>query len=200
MTAVKRLLSIWLVVAAVACNPFYTDEDAWQEELARVEEARKTYDVEQYFPGNQKDTLLTNMVTFIYRRPSRATQATRTNPEFRAYYVRSAPLFEYVYHHRTEDGVHYYYLIRPARSLEGDKRGVGGRFTTNEDLELVTFEEIFNTTIMDEDHLRTYGLQLFEEMVTEGNVNRFLPDQNIIEWPDHRLKYNKERREWRYVD
>jgi len=165
-----------------------------------VAKALEAYDVEKYFPEDLKDTLLANMVTFIYRRPAVATQVTRTNPVFRGYYVRSMSQFEYVYHHSPDDSVHYYYLIRPARSLEGTRRGVGGKFTTNDQLELVTFEEMFNTTILGEDVLRKKGLILFEEMVAEDNVERFLKDQNLIEWPDHRLKYNKERREWRYVN
>lgn len=125
---------------------------------------------------------------------------TRTNAEFRDYYIESAQQFEYVYHHMTEDGVHYFYLIRPARNLERSHRAVGGKFTTNEKLELVTFEELFNTTIMSDRVLREKGLLLFEEMIESGNVDRYLSDQNLIEWPDHRLKYDKEMREWRYVD
>lgn len=162
--------------------------------------AMEHYNVEEYFPGRQKDTLLTNMVTYIYRRPADATVETRTDPRYRSFYVRSAERFEYVYHEMDDSGTHYYYLIRPARNLERTFRGVGGRFTTNENLELVTFEEIFNTTIMDLPSLREKGLLLFEEMLHEGNVDRFIADQNLVEWPDHRLKYNKERREWRYVD
>lgn len=165
-----------------------------------VSEAMKEYDVRQYFPDWQKDSLLANMVTYIYRRPAKAKIEDRTKPKYRSYYVRSMLQFEYVYHYSPDDSVHYYYLIRPARSLEGTKRGVGGKFTTNDRLELVTFEEMFNTTILDEDVLRRKGLILFEEMVEEDNVERFLSDQNLIEWPDHRLKYDKERREWRYVN
>lgn len=165
-----------------------------------VDMAMEEYDVEQYFPGNQKDTLLTNMVTYIYRRPADATTETRTNPEFRDYYVRSAARFEYVYHHMDEEGVHYYYLIRPARNLERSHRAVGGKFTTNENLELVTFQELFNTTIMNDSVLRVKGLLLFEEMVEKGNIDRYVSDQNLIEWPDHRLKYDKEMHEWRYDD
>lgn len=162
--------------------------------------AMEEYDVEKYFPGNEKDTLLANMVTFIYRRPAKAKTQDRTKPEYRSYYVRSSELFEYVYHHKTDDDIHYYYVIRPARSLERNFRGVGGRFTVNEDLDLVTFEELFNTTIMDLPILRGKGLILFEEMISEGNVERFLPNQNLVEWPDHRLQYNKDQREWQYVN
>lgn len=167
---------------------------------SEVREALEEFDVDQYFPGNKKDSLLVNMVTYIYRRPAKAKAADRTKPEYRSYYIRSAELFEYIYHYKNEDDIHYFYLIRPARSLEHNYRAVGGKFTVNEDLELLTFEEIFNTTIMDLPDLKEKGLILFEEMISEGNVERFLPNQNLIEWPDHRLKYNKDQREWQYVN
>jgi hypothetical protein len=164
------------------------------------EKASEPYKVENYFPGDLKDTLLTNMVTFIYKRPTASTNKTRTNPEFRGYYVKNAPFFRYAYHHMTADSIHYFYLIRPARSVDGDKRGVGGKFKVNDKLELIEFEEIFNTQVLGEKELEEKGLTLFEEMVNRGNVDRYLTDKELIEWPDDRLKYHKEMREWRYVD
>ncbi len=196
------MIPMMLLLVISACTTEEQEKRAMGDPVtpADVEHVLVHYDVDEYFSGQQKDTLLTNMVTYIYRRPADAKVETRTHPRYRDYYIRSAQEFEYVYHARTEEGVHYYYLIRPARNLERNFRGVGGRFTTNENLELVTFEEIFNTTIMDKQNLREKGLLLFEEMLTTGNVKRYQSDQNLVEWPDHRLKYNKERREWRYVD
>lgn len=80
---------------------------------SEVLEAMQEYDVSRYFPGNEKDSLLANMVTYIYRRPAKAKAEDRTKPAFRSYYVRSMLQFEYVYHHSPDDSVHYYYLIRP---------------------------------------------------------------------------------------
>lgn len=200
--SIKSVIVISVLIAAFACTPEEQRRRMAGDPVTQrdVEIAMEEYDVEQYFPGNQKDTLLTNMVTYIYRRPAEATAETRTNPKFRGYFVKSAQRFEYVYHHMDDDGVHYYYLIRPARNLERSHRAVGGTFTTNENLELVTFDEWFNTTIMNDSILRKKGLLLFEEMIEKGNVDRYLTDQNLIEWPDHRLKYDKDMHEWRYTD
>jgi len=163
-----------------------------------VEQAKNKYDVARYFPDGTADSLLANMITFIYKRPTTAINRDRTLPEFRAYYVAQLPLFTHTYHTFTADSTHWYYLIRPARSVEGDLRGVGGRFRTNAQLEMVEFEEVFNTPVMARHDLERVGLMLFEEMVTTGNVDRYLKDRSLVEWPDDRLKYNKEKREWRY--
>src|SRR6056297_3133356 len=97
----QSCIAISILVLAVACAPEEQQRRKAGDPVTQrdVERAMEDYDVEEYFPGNQKDTLLTNMVTYIYRRPAEATAETRTNREFRSYYVRSAQRFEYVYHH-----------------------------------------------------------------------------------------------------
>ena len=190
------VISVLLYVFAfTACQ----ESDSHKKSDFKYSEVKNKYDVEDYFPGNLKDTLLTNMVTYIYKRPAVATQETRVNPEFRSYYVKHTDLFTYEFHHQIGE-THYFYLIRPARSLEGTARGVGGKFTTDETLELITFEEVFNTTIMDENQLREIGYELFLEMIEGKATEEYLIEHELVEWPDNRLKYHLEKREWRYVD
>jgi hypothetical protein len=199
-----------LTLALVACEatekrPAASDTDTIPAEAATspsdaITEARERYAFEHHFPGTLKDTLLANMVTFIYKRPTVAINRDRTDPEFRAYYVGHARSFTPLFLHMTPDSMHWFYVIRPARSVEGDKRGVGGRFRTNQALEMVEFEEIFNTRILPEQELIEQGAILFEEMVNTGNVDAYLENKELIEWPDGRLFYSLEKREWRYVD
>lgn len=156
--------------------------------------------MEQYFPGTAKDSLLANMVTFIFKRPTSAINLDRTQPQFRAYYVKQLPTFQHAYHTVDADSTHWFYLIRPARSVEGDKRGVGGWFRTNEAMDMVEFVEVFNTRIMPEHELLDKGLDLFEHMVANSDVETHPQRAPWVEWPDERLKYDREKREWRYVD
>ncbi len=143
------------------------------------------------------EDLLIDMVTYIGRKPPLATSETRFEPEFRDYYTTYAKAFEVVYFHVDGDGLHRYYLIRPARSMHGNRRGVGGMFRL-ENGKITDFEELFNTPVMDEDRLREIGLELFEEMRYKSHVDRFLENRDYIEWPDERLSYDKEKFEWRY--
>jgi hypothetical protein len=166
-----------------------------------VEQAKQEFDVAKIFDSQTLDTVLTNMVTYIYRRPAVATNETRTNPEFREYYAKNASLFSFEYLFTDEDNTYYYYLIRPARSLEGNIRGVGGKFTLNpEDLSLTTFEETFNTYISSRDTLLKWGYELMKSMIADKAHEEMLIEDSRVEWPDNRLKYHLERREWRYVD
>lgn len=190
-----------------ACGPASTGTEAPEPPPAKeagiplpTERAKAEYDVAKYFPGHSKDSLLADMVTFLYKRPNAAINRDRTLPEFRSYYVDKLPLFTHVYHTMTPDSVHWYYLIRPARSVEGDKRGVGGWFRAGGTSGMEEFVEVFNTRVMPEYELYAKGLELFEHMVANGDVEGHPMREAWVEWPDERLKYDRERREWRYVD
>lgn len=157
----------------------------------------ESYRLQAWHSQEDADTLLVDMVTYIGRKPPLATAETRFDPEFRGYYQAYAGEFEIIYYFVQDSGTHWYYLIRPARSLHGNRRGVGGMFRL-ENGRISGFEELFNTPVMDEDRIRLTGLELFEEMLQTGHVERFLRNSQYIEWPDERLKYDKEKFEWRY--
>lgn len=165
---------------------------------AAVERAVLEYDPGNYFSAAQQEAILVNMVTYIYQRPKGATVHTRDNEAYRPYYVANAAKFQHVYHYRTDDGVDYYYLIRPAIKIEKSYRAVGGRFILGADLKTLQFEEIFNTPIMSQTALRKIGVTLFEEMIETGGVDKYISNHHYIEWPNHRLHYNLQDREWQY--
>lgn len=165
---------------------------------AAVERAVLEYDPGNYFSASQEDAILVNMVTYIYQRPNGATIHTRRQDKYRPYYVENAAKFQHVYHYRTDEGIDYFYLIRPAIKHERSFRAVGGRFILGADLRTLQFEEIFNTPIMDQSALRKVGVTLFEEMIKTGGVDRYISNHHYIEWPNHRLRYNLQDREWEY--
>jgi hypothetical protein len=158
---------------------------------------------ETYLNRSEADTLLTDLVTYIYPKPKNADNKTRHNPEFRKYFVKSAGLFKFEYYTIVDDSTHYFYLIRPARSLKGNLRGVGGKFRIDHSLKgsrrLTGFEELFNTVVMPEDSLKVYGRKIMKYLVKHKHLDPFLYDPAIVEWPDQFLKYDKSLQEWRYV-
>ena len=155
------------------------------------------YRIENYIGAVQTDTLLTNMVIYMGVKPRTATSQTRFQSEFRPYYIEYSRQFQIIYFFVNEAGDHYYYLLRPARSVKGNTRGVGGRFRY-ENEKIIDFEEIFNTPVFDEDRLIEIGEILFLEMIETGNVEPYKGNNLFIEWPDERLKYHKGLNEWRY--
>lgn len=158
-----------------------------------------------YKPGlilskSQQDTLLTDMITYIYIRPASSNNQTRHESQYRSYYSGQLNKFSFENYHITPDSLHYFYLIRPA--YQGQKRGVGGKFRIDPARQgsqrLTEFEELFNTVIMPEDSLRSVGNRIFRYLVAHHHLDPFLYDPAIVEWPDRRLKYDKTENEWRY--
>ncbi len=156
------------------------------------------YEISNYFDQTMIDSLLVTAVTYIGRKPVMATSFTRFDQEFRAYYVGYAPQFSFFLYHISPDSLHSFYMIRPARSLEGNARGVLGQFRMKDEFKLYDFEEILNTRIKPQPELKKIGLILFEELIQKGNVDAMIADTSMVEWPDGRLKYHKEMHEWRY--
>jgi len=181
------IIFLLILTGITACNPF----------AKKQRDSMQQYRIENYFSTDQKDTLLADMVTFIGVKPKTATTQTRFESEFRPYYVAYSRQFQIIYFYVNNEADHYYYLIRPARSLAGTTRGVGGRFRL-ENEKITDFEEVFNTPVFDEDKLFEIGETLFLEMIETGDVNRYLGNKLFIEWPDDRLRYHKGLHEWRY--
>jgi hypothetical protein len=159
---------------------------------------KQDYRIENYYQENQKDSLLVNIVTYIGYKPKLADYQTRHNPEHREFYKEQSAGYNIYNYYISSDSIHYYYLIRPARSPRGNLRGVGGRFKVTEKLKFYEFEEIFNTPVFPEEELIDIGKILFREMINSGNVDKYSGNIEYIEWPDDRLKYDRNKNEWRY--
>ncbi len=161
------------------------------------ETAIQDFGIENYIATDQIDTLLTDLATYIGVKPRIATSQTRFEPQYRQFYVQQARQFKMVFFFVNDQGEHFYYLIRPARSTHGNTRGVGGKFRFAKQ-KITDFEEIFNTPVHKPEKLFEIGSELFREMINTGNVDRFIGNREYIEWPDGRLKYHKGLYEWRY--
>jgi hypothetical protein len=154
------------------------------------------YDVSSYYNRSEQDSLLADIITYIYVRAPYAEWDTRFEPKFRKYYVSQLRDFKFDRYYRDEKGTHYYYIIRPARSAEGNIRGVGGKFSLNASGKIVSFEEMFNTPVASLVDLQNRGRELFARMIKSGNVDDYLSHPDYIEWPDEMTYYDTLKHEW----
>jgi hypothetical protein len=154
------------------------------------------YDVGSYVSTSQRDTLLADIITYIYVRPTYSEWNTRFDPQFRKYYTSQVGKFRFEKYFIDNKGIHYYYLIRPARSAKESIRGVGGMFKLNENGKIISFTEVFNTPIAALPELQQRGEELFKRMVKQGNVNDYLRHPDYIEWPDKITYYDTIQYQW----
>lgn len=152
--------------------------------------------VSKYFNESERDTLLTNMITYIYVKPTYANNATRFQAQFRKYYVQSLLKFSLENYYIAPDSTHYFFLTRPVGNTLKYRRGVLGKFKLKGSLMPTDFEEIINTPHLEEAVVKERGTFLFKELIKTGNLDKYLGMKHYIEWPDSMLVYDKKINEW----
>ncbi len=159
------------------------------------------YKVETYLDKESQKERLLDIITYVYLVPQGVDTQNKHLPIYRSTYAKFLPQFSFAnYYISKEDSLHYFYVIRPARSAKaGTQRGVAGRYRLSTDGKIYDFEEIFNTTIMSIDSLRTIGEKIFKEvLLNKGSLGKYEGYTPYIEWPSANSFYDKTRHEWRY--
>jgi hypothetical protein len=186
-----------------ACDSPASDSSAPStSEETTVKPILRTIDFgfEQHIQSPEADSLLVDMMVYIYRKPDGVAWDQRFDNKYRGYYTARISLFEHAYLHKKEDGSFLYFILRPGRQENNRTvRGAGGMMTL-ENGSIVDFEETFNTGIGSREEILDIGYQILIEWAETGSWERFAQDRNYIEWPDDRLKYDKVRHEWRYEE
>jgi hypothetical protein len=155
------------------------------------------YCPENFYARERLDSLLIEMVTIMGKRPKSIDKAASMLPEYRSYYEKLAREYELRFLFIGNDSVHYFYIIRPARNHTGNvNRAAGGYFSLDSTGQIVRFVEVFNTTILPVDELTEKGIPLFRMMIKTGNIDPFLRDRKLIEWPSETSHYDQELNEW----
>jgi hypothetical protein len=154
------------------------------------------------FNADFMDSLMVDIITYVGKKHAHSTFETRFTPEFRNHYIEMADDFEMKEIILTPDSGYYFYMFRPARSLDPDKnkRGVLGKFRLDEKNKILDFQELVNTPPGNTETLLKSGKTLMSLLIEAGSVDSLLQDTSLVEWPDGRLYYDKQRFEWRYVD
>jgi hypothetical protein len=154
------------------------------------------YEVSNYLNDTERDSLLTDIITYVYVRPKGTTWENRFDASYRKHYVNELPKFTLEKLYKEKDDTYYFLLIRPARSAEATMRAVGGKFRLNETKKIIQFEEIFNTPVGAITVLKKKGEELFLHMVENGNVEKYMLNDDYLEWPNAWTYYDTVRHEW----
>jgi len=156
----------------------------------------KKHDPAHYLSQTELDTLKLEMITYIFQAPEGANGQTRFEKKYQPYYLSHLSKFTLEKLYKDADGKYYYYMIRPARSSEGNLRGVGGSFFLNENNSIYSFKEIFNTPVGSVEELKKKGDELFAWIINHDNVNEIMLNTELIEWPTQWSYYDTIRYEW----
>jgi hypothetical protein len=154
------------------------------------------YDVEKYYSKAEQDSVVADIITYVYNRPPYSNAQTKFEPKFRSYYVSSLKNMRVEKFFIAKDGTHYFYIIRPSSNTPLGLRGVGGMFKRDVAGKITRFKEVFVTPGSALPDLQTRGEELFREMVRTGNVDAYVKNPDYIEWPARWNYYDTLQHEW----
>jgi len=144
------------------------------------------------------DSLLADLVTYIYRPPERVPAKDRFQDQYRKWFVESSDLFDWIHCHKSETGIYYFYMKRPARNIHGHQRGVGGKFRLSESGQISDFEETFNTYMISSEEIIKLGPKFISTLVEFDTIPSDSDLWKKIEFPNDASFYDKEIYEWSY--
>ncbi len=153
--------------------------------------------VEAYFTPHEADTLLVNLMTYMYV-PEGVDPALRFDPRFRNTYYQSKEKFSLVRLLRVSDGYFYYLILR--REGEDKRRALGGRFKAN-GTRVTNLEEIFVGLESERQTALGRGEYLFREMIkARGLPSGAVGLNDYVEWPNAHHHYDTLTHSWSVVD
>jgi hypothetical protein len=187
--AFSSMLAGVLLLALSSCG-----EQAPQSE----NQAPVLNNIDAYYNSAEADSIRVQLVTYIYKPPNKVPMSERFDPQYRGWFTEQMTKFQFLHFHVAEDGTHYFYMLRPARTVTNEKRGVAGRFKLDADKQVTEYFELFNTPMIPEETVISHGLAIFPELIETGNFASFKDNPEFIEFPNAQAQYDVEIYEWSY--
>lgn len=154
-----------------------------------------------YFSEPEQKEVLAKIISYIYLAPPQTDKSERFLPIHRQFYLNEAEKFKVTRFFKNQEGKYFFYLVRPARNVNGYKRGVAGTFTLSENNEIDFFEEVFVTKMIPEADVINFGNLIFDDFIsTDGSLVLTPVREDYIEFPGIMSQYDSIQKEWTYKE
>jgi hypothetical protein len=160
-----------------------------------------SYEAEK-LDNTQYSKYLQDLAPYVNKKHEIATFKERFDEKYKEYYLmKISEQKSYIKYFYKDDSLNYFYYVnKDLSSLFEHYRGHGGYFVTNEKGYIAKLEIMFYTPRMEADEVDKKGLILFKEMITNGNVNKFLGNKEFIHTPNEDFYYNVNENKWDYTE
>jgi hypothetical protein len=123
----------------------------------------------------QYSKYLQDLAPYVNKKPERATFKERFDEKYNEYYLmKITDQKSYIKYFFKKDSLNYFYYVnKDLSSLFEHYRGHGGYFVTNRYDSITKLDILFYTPRLEAEEVDKKGLQLFQEMIDSGNVNKY---------------------------
>lgn len=164
------------------------------------EKTETDYNPNSHLSPQQKDSLLTSIIRYVAKTPEKVKETDKFSSAYNIYYqkrVSEARLERYF----KKDSETFFLVSQPAPSLRVKRHATGGKFRTDSEGKITSYEEIFRTWKMTPDTLQARSYFLFDKMVNEEPLSPYYTENSngvdYIEFPDDRTYFDKTSRSWK---
>lgn len=171
--------------------------------MAILQSCAKTendYNPNAHLTPQQKDSLLTGIIRYVAKAPEKVKESDKFSSAHNTYYqkrVSETRLERYF----KKDNETFFLVSQPAPSLRVKRHATGGKFRTDGEGKMITYEEVFRTWKMTPDTLQARSYFLFDKMVNEEPLSPYYTENSngvdYIEFPDDRTYFDKTSRAWK---
>jgi hypothetical protein len=157
----------------------------------------ENYNPDQSLSLKEKDSVLVDVIQYIQPTPEYSNEP-KGSASLKNYYKERIPFYSLIYYKNEKDSVHYFLVGKKTASTKNEMIGVGGYFIMKSG-KVDDFTEVFNMPKMEQSLLEEKGQLLFEELINNNNVNKYLGKPEWIEFPNTTIVYDKKSHDWKVI-
>lgn len=163
----------------------------------------KTYEAEKILSQKNYDSLLIQLAPYVVKKPDAMTYPERFALSSRPFYKNYIDLTEgKIRYYLKSDTVEFFtYEYQDKASLFEHYRTFGGYIKRNSATGAVEFLNLlYQTPRCTRDELEAKAQVLFKEMITSGNVDKFVGNKGLVYVPNEDIYYDTKRNRWDYTE
>lgn len=161
-----------------------------------------SYDAKENLNEDAYVIELNKIAPYVVKKPDEFGYEDRFKQENQAFYTKFVQLTnaKLTYYFMNDTATLFFFEHKDLTSLYEHYRGLGGYYKTNANGDILFLDLLYHTPRLTRSEMDERGKLLFEAMVKEGNVAKYLEDKKYIDTPNGDFYYNTKTNRWDYTE
>lgn len=171
-----------LAIFAISCTNSFEAKDNLDKEAYSIE--------------------LTKIAPYVIKKPDEFGYEDRFKKENQNFYNKYIQLTNarLSYYLVNDTATLFFFEHKDLTSLYEHYRGLGGYYKANDKGDILFLNLLYHTPRLTRSEMDERGKALFETMVKEGNITKYLGDKKYVDTPNADFYYNTKMNRWDYTE